>query len=123
MTSRQLLHCALIWISTLIIFNSLAIFPPYVLSISFSLLQDGKNSLHIFRTEMMPEQTDWTPTAWRESTKATSFRLPESPRLRSLMEWHYLMSVINCWGSLGLKQLVIGGFREAGDDKVAETIS
>lgn len=71
----------------------------------------------------MPIERNWTPTAWRESIKASPFRLPESPRLRSLIEWHYLMSVINSWGSLGLRKLVTAYFGEAGDDDVSEIAS
>src|SRR6266496_169038 len=77
------------------------------------LLQGEKNCLHIFRTETMPAERNWTPMAWREAITASPFRLPESPRLRSLIEWHYRMLVINSWGSLGLRQLVRAGFREA----------
>jgi hypothetical protein len=33
------------------------------------------------------------------------------------------MSVINSWGSLGLRQQVRAGFWEAEDDKVTETVS
>ena len=89
----------------------------------FLLLQGEKNCLHIFRTDIMPAERNWTPTAWREAIIASPFRLPESPRLRSLIEWHYRMSVINSWGSLGLRQLVKADFSDAGDDEVAEILS
>src|SRR5271154_6965021 len=69
------------------------------------LVQEESNCLHVFRNETMPAERNWTPTAWREAIKASSFRLPDSPRLRSLIEWHYRMSAINSWGSLALRQL------------------
>jgi hypothetical protein len=50
----------------------------------------------------------------------SSVRVPASPKLQSLLEWHYKSSIINCWGSLELRQLIRVGFEEPGDDEVAD---
>src|SRR6266496_1235988 len=70
----------------------------------------------------MSREQDYTPSTWRAAVAKSTFRLPISPKLRGLMSWHYRCSVVNCWGSLELRQLYKSSFDCPGDGVVASYV-
>jgi len=80
--------------------------------------QTDPSTVHIFRNHTTSTWREWTKSCWSAAGKS-KFRLPDDPKLKELLEWHYKHSVIACWGSLELQQRTRLGFRLPGDVEVA----